>query len=65
MGDQDDATGEDQERFIKVNVLEPEVLVRDDQGDLQEMKEMTDDLLDQAVEAHERLAEEGPNGGVH
>jgi len=63
MGDQDDC-GDDQERFIKVNVLEPEVLVRDDQGNLQEMKEMTDDLLEQAVEAHERLAEEDPKNGV-
>lgn len=63
--DSEDCSHEEEQRYINVNVREPKVTVRDDQGDLQEMEEMTSRLLEQAVEAHHDLAEEAPNGGFN
>lgn len=59
----EDCSGEDEQRSIYVNVREPEVTVRDDAGDLAEVEEMTSRLLEQAVEAHQTLVEQAPNGG--
>lgn len=65
MSDDEGCTEEHQQRFVKVDSLAGEVLVRDDTGDLEEMEEMANRLLDEAEQRHHRIQDQTNPGGMH
>lgn len=55
----------DTQRFVKVTSSAGEVLVRDDEGDREEMVAEAEGLLEAATESTESVSESAPTGGVH
>lgn len=55
----------DTQRFVKVTSQAGEVLVRDDEGDREEMVEEAEGLLEAATDSSAELDSDAPTGGVH